>query len=64
MMAVHHVPSLTREKYEQVLARLTNGKTRIESVDDLPFEGLVVHMSGVGIDDPSTFFPAHTFVSR
>ena len=47
MMAVHQVPSLTQEKYEEVVRRLTNGKkSRAESVSDFPFEGLLVHMAG------------------
>jgi hypothetical protein len=46
MMAVHQVPSLTQEKYEQVVRRLTNGKSRVESLSDLPFEGLLVHITG------------------
>jgi hypothetical protein len=37
IMAVHQVPSLTQEKYEEVVRRLTNGKSRVESLSDLPF---------------------------
>jgi hypothetical protein len=48
IMAVHQVPSLTQEKYEEVVRRLTGGKSRIESPSDLPFEGLLVHMAGQG----------------
>lgn len=40
ILAIHQTPSLTQEKYEQVVRRLT-GKTRIESPADLPFEGLL-----------------------
>ena len=43
IVAVHQTPSLTREKYEEVVSRLTDGKRRFESSADLPFEGLVVH---------------------
>jgi hypothetical protein len=43
ILAVHHVPSLTRERYEEVVRRLTKGKTRLESPSDLPFDGLLVH---------------------
>ncbi len=46
IMAVHQVPSLTQEKYEEVIRRLTNGKSRVESPSDLPFEGLLVHIAG------------------
>jgi hypothetical protein len=49
MMAVHQVPSLTQERYEEVVRRLT-GKSRIESASDLPFEGLLVHVAGQGKD--------------
>lgn len=45
IMAVHRAPSLTRERYEEVVRRLT-GKERIESASDLPFEGLLIHMAG------------------
>jgi hypothetical protein len=47
IMAVHQVPSLTQEKYEEVIRRLTNGKkSRVESLSDLPFEGVLVHIAG------------------
>lgn len=45
IMAVHRTPSLTRERYEEVVRRLT-GKWRIESSSDLPFTGLIAHMAG------------------
>ena len=45
IMAVHHTPSLTRERYEEVVRRLT-GKDRIGSAADLPFDGLLVHATG------------------
>ncbi len=48
IMAVHQVPGLTREKYEEVVRKLTNGKSRLESPSDLPFEGLLVHAAGQG----------------
>jgi hypothetical protein len=47
MMAVHQVPSLTRERYEEVVRRLT-GKGRLKSTTDLPFEGLLFHAAGQG----------------
>jgi hypothetical protein len=31
-----------------VVRRLTNGKTRLESISDLPFEGLLMHVAGQG----------------
>jgi hypothetical protein len=48
IMAVHQVPSLTRERYEEVVRRLTGGKSRIDSLSDLPFDGLIVHLAGQG----------------
>ena len=47
IMAVHQTPTLTRERYEAVVRRLT-GKPRLESGSDLPFDGLVVHVAGQG----------------
>jgi hypothetical protein len=47
ILAIHQTPSLTQEKYEEVVRRLT-GKTRIEAPEDLPFEGLLVHAAGEG----------------
>lgn len=46
ILAVHKTPTLTRERYEEVVRRLTGGKQRIESSSDLPFEGLLVHATG------------------
>ena len=45
IVAVHQVPSLTQERYEEVVRRLTNGKRRFESPSDLPFAGLLVHVA-------------------
>jgi hypothetical protein len=50
IVAVHQTPSLTRERYEEVVRRLTNGKSRFESAANLPFEGLVFHAAGQGKD--------------
>jgi hypothetical protein len=49
-LAVHQTPTLTRERYEEVVRRLTGGKTRIDSPPGLPFEGLLVHATGEGPD--------------
>ena len=48
IMAVHQTPSLTQERYEEVVRRLTNRERRLESTSDLPFDGLVVHVAGHG----------------
>lgn len=49
ILAYHATPTLTRERYEQVVMRLT-GKARIESAGDLPFDGLLFHAAGEGPD--------------
>lgn len=49
IVGVHRTPSLTQERYEAVVRRLT-GKARIESPSDLPFPGCVVHFAGEGKD--------------
>lgn len=61
ILALHQTPTLTRERYEQVVRSLTGGKTRIESPSDLPFEGLVVHAAGEG---PDGFFILDVFESE
>jgi hypothetical protein len=48
IVAVHQVPSLTQARYEEVIRRLTNGKSRAESVSDFPFGGLLFHVAGQG----------------
>jgi hypothetical protein len=48
ILALHQTATLTREKYEEVVRRLTGGKTRSQSSSDLPFEGLLFHAAGEG----------------
>jgi hypothetical protein len=43
---VHHGPSLTQEKYEEIGRRLTGGKGRLESLSDWPVPGILVHIAG------------------
>jgi hypothetical protein len=50
IMAVHRVPSLTQERYEEVVRRLTGGKARVETLSDLPFDGILFHAAGQGPD--------------
>jgi hypothetical protein len=45
IVAIHQTPSLTKERYEEVIRRLTNGKRRLESPSDLPFDGLLMHVA-------------------
>jgi hypothetical protein len=47
IVAVFESPSLTREKYEQAVRRLTGGKrARMESTADWPVGGVLVHVAG------------------
>ena len=50
IMAVHRTPSLTQEKYEEVVRRLTNGKHPPASLSDFSFDGLLVHITGASED--------------
>ena len=50
ILAVHQTPTLTRERYEEVVRRLTGGKPRIEATSDIPFDGLLVHAAGEAPD--------------
>jgi hypothetical protein len=59
VLAYHITPSLTRERYEEVVRRLT-GKERIEKPSDLPFEGMLFHATGEG---PDGFFVVDLFES-
>jgi hypothetical protein len=47
IVAVFQSPSLTQEKYEQTVRKLTGGKkSRMESTADWPVEGVLVHVAG------------------
>jgi hypothetical protein len=46
VVLIHHGPSLTSDKYEEIVRRLTGGKSRMESPSDWPVEGLLVHAAG------------------
>lgn len=61
ILAVHETPTLTRERYEQVVRMLTKGKARIEVPSDLSFEGLLVHAAGEG---PNGFLIFDVFESE
>ena len=61
IMAVHRTPSLTRERYEEVVRRLTHRDGRLEATTDLPFDGLLVHVAGQG---PDGFYVVDVFASR
>jgi len=38
---VHQGPSLTQERYEETVRRVSGGKRRMESPEDWPVEGLL-----------------------
>jgi hypothetical protein len=42
---IHQGPTLTREKYEEIIRRLA-GKDRMESPSDWPVDGLLLHVAG------------------
>lgn len=46
VVLVHQGPSLTQERYEQAIAKMTGGKTRLESRADWPVDGLLFHTAG------------------
>jgi hypothetical protein len=48
VVLVHHGPGLTQENYEEVVRRLTDGKSRLESLGDWPVEGILSHVAGEG----------------
>ena len=48
VVVVFQSPSLTQERYEESVRRLTDGKSRLESPADWPVEGLLAHASGQG----------------
>jgi hypothetical protein len=49
IVAVFQSPSLTREKYEASVRKLTGGKkSRMEARSDWPVAGLLVHAAGQG----------------
>ncbi len=48
VVAVFQSPSLTQERYEESVRRLTGGKSRVDSPADWPVEGLLAHVAGQG----------------
>ena len=49
VVLVHQGPTVTQERYEEVVRRLS-GKDRVESPADWPVPGLLVHIAGRGED--------------
>jgi hypothetical protein len=48
VVVVFEGPALTQQKYEESVRRLTGGKSRVESPEDWPVEGLLAHIAGEG----------------
>jgi len=48
VVLVFESPTLTQERYEESIRRLSDGKTRMESPADWPVEGLLAHIPGQG----------------
>jgi hypothetical protein len=48
VVVVFQDPSVTRERYEEAVRKLTGGKSRFESPADFPVEGLLAHAAGEG----------------
>lgn len=47
VVVVHDTPGFTREQYEEIVRKLTEGsKSVMESPSDWPVEGLLVHAAG------------------
>jgi hypothetical protein len=46
ILGVHQVPSLTQQRYEEVVRRLTDGRGHpLHSMSELPFEGVLMHVA-------------------
>jgi hypothetical protein len=50
VLGIHHVPSLTRERYETVVRGLAGGHDHLQSLTDGGIEGLLVHVAAQGDD--------------
>lgn len=48
IVAVFQSPSLTREKYDEAVRRLTGGKSKLNAPSDWPVPGLLAHVAGQG----------------
>ncbi len=48
VVLVHQGPTLTRERYEEAVRRLTGGNGPLQAPADWPVEGLLVHAAGQG----------------
>lgn len=48
VVLVHQGPTLTRDRYEEAVRRLTGGNRPLQVPADWPVEGLLVHAAGQG----------------
>jgi hypothetical protein len=46
VVVVFQAPQFTRERYEQTVLKISDGKSRVESPADWPVEGLLAHAAG------------------
>ena len=46
VVLVHQGPTVTQERYEEVVRKLSGGKSRMDSPSDWPVAGLLVHAAG------------------
>jgi hypothetical protein len=46
VVVVHQGPTLTQDRYEAAVRRLTGGKERLESLSDWPVGGIIFHTAG------------------
>jgi hypothetical protein len=46
VVLIHQGPSVTQERYEETVRKVTGGKSRLESPSDWPVEGLLLHAAG------------------
>ncbi|MDI1461218.1 hypothetical protein QEZ54_09590 [Catellatospora sp. KI3] len=46
VVLIHEGPTLTQERYDQIVLRLTGGSGRMQSVADWPVSGLLMHVAG------------------
>lgn len=46
VVLVHQGPSLTQERYEEAVSKMSGGKSRMESPADWPVDGLLFHAAG------------------
>jgi hypothetical protein len=48
VVLVHQGPTLTQERYEEAVRKVTGGKGKLQDPADWPVDGLLVHAAGQG----------------